>query len=136
MIKNKNLKPIDTDIHFKYLCNECGSQHWLSLKEASTPKYRIVCECNNVFQVKTISGYDIKYKKKKVKAKKHTEEIDIDLLDRSVKILVSYGFTKNESINLIKLSYKDSATTDCASLVKQTLEFYNKNYGNKCNPTN
>lgn len=127
MTKNK-YKPVDTDIHFKYLCGECGDLHWLSFKEASTPKFKVVCECGNIFTVKRVIGYKIKYKKKQteVEPKIENKEISVDLLNCSVRVLTSYGFAQKEASNLITTSYKNNPLEDCASLVKQTLEDYNK----------
>jgi hypothetical protein len=69
MIKNKKklLKPIDHDVHLKYRCPECSVDHWLSLREAQTDGFIIVCECNNIFKVRTVDDIVVKYKDKKIK---------------------------------------------------------------------
>lgn len=69
MIKNKKklLKPIDHDVHLKYRCPECSVDHWLSLREAQTDGFIIVCECNNVFKVRTVEKIVVRHKDKKIK---------------------------------------------------------------------
>ena len=65
--KKKLLKPIDHDVHLKYRCPECSIDHWLSLREAQTSGFIIVCECSNVFKVRTVDKIVVKYKDKKIK---------------------------------------------------------------------
>lgn len=65
--KKKLLKPIDHDVHLKYRCPECSIDHWLSLREAQTDGFIIVCECSNVFKVRTVDKIVVKYKDKKIK---------------------------------------------------------------------
>jgi hypothetical protein len=69
MIKNKKkfLKQIDHDVHLKYRCPECSVDHWLSLREAQTNGFIIVCECNNVFKVRTVDKIVVRHKDKKIK---------------------------------------------------------------------
>jgi DNA-directed RNA polymerase subunit RPC12/RpoP len=126
----KNQKPIEYDIHLKYLCIKCGDSHWLSFKEASTKGFKIVCDCGNTFSVKRVENFSIKYYKKhntkqqQINTNK-TETVKIisdSLLDQSIEVLVKYGFTKIEAKNLILKSYYKSPSEDVASLVKQTLE--------------
>lgn len=74
--KIKKQKPIECDIHFKYLCS-CGQFHWLTYNEASTKDFFIVCDCKKKIKIKTIDTIKIKYKKphKKNKTTK-TKEIE------------------------------------------------------------
>jgi hypothetical protein len=65
--KKRSLKPIDNDVHLKYRCTECSIDHWLSLREAQTSGFIIVCECGSVFRVKTVAKIVLKYKDKKPK---------------------------------------------------------------------
>jgi hypothetical protein len=58
----KTAKPVETDAHFKYLCPNCGANHWASLVEAKTKGFMIVCHCANPFNIKTIEKIDIVYK--------------------------------------------------------------------------
>ena len=132
MIKKKtNQKPIEHDIHLKYLCSKCGQSHWLSFKEASTKHYKIVCDCDNVFTVKRVKGFKLKYcslikQKKKPDlisvTKTNTNSISTDLLDSAIKSLIGLGFTKSEAKDLLIKTYNESPTDDIGYLVKKTLE--------------
>lgn len=132
MIKHqtKNQKPIEYDIHLKYLCQKCGQPHWLSFKEASTKNYKIVCDCNHVFKVKRILDFKLKYATTKqtiVKTPSHTipikqQTIPSDTLTGVVKTLTNLGFTNSEAKNLATKTYSDFPTEDIGSLVKQILE--------------
>jgi hypothetical protein len=114
----KNQKPIESDIHLKYRCNKCARDHWLSIKEASTKNFKIVCDCGKVFGVRLVTGFKLRYSQKLVKK---SIKIPVDLLDKSVKLLVGYGFTIQEATDSITKSYLENPNDDFASLVKQTL---------------
>lgn len=122
-----NQKPIDYDLHLKYLCPECGSIHWLSFKETSTKGFRVVCDCNKVFKVKQTDKLKIKYKSNKTKVSREettkitAEEIPLDLLNKSVTILVSYGFTSTEASDLLKKFYASNPIKDVSTLIKESL---------------
>lgn len=60
-LKIKNVKPIEIDAHFKYRCPKCGWDHWISLKEAKTKNFKIVCDCNTSFKPKQIKNISIEY---------------------------------------------------------------------------
>lgn len=135
MIKTlKNQKPIEHDIHLKYLCQQCGQTHWLSFLEASTKNFKVVCYCGNTFKVKRVAGFKLKYAniKKKPTVVQNTpdpmasdsateQEIPVDLLNNCAKILISYGYDKQESIELISSAYRKNPVDSVSSLVKQTL---------------
>lgn len=134
MIKTLNQKPIEHDIHLKYLCQQCEETHWLSFLEASTKNFKIVCHCGNIFKVKRVDGFKLKYanRKKKSAIVQHTsdpmvsdslteQEIPIDLLNNCVKILTGYGYDKKESIDLLSSAYRENPVDSVSSLVKQTL---------------
>lgn len=138
-IEKTSQKPIDYDIHIKYKCPKCDQEHWLSYLQASTKNFKVVCPCGLLFKVKRVVGFDLKYnnKKKKIIQKPLESEQNnpiapepvkviatppVDLIDRSVKILVGYGFTKDEAESLLIKSYEDNPVNDLTSLVKQTLE--------------
>ncbi|NBT08685.1 MAG: hypothetical protein EBS93_07000 [Chitinophagia bacterium] len=127
----KNQKPIEYDIHLKYICKKCGQPHWLSFKEASTKNYKIVCDCNHIFKVKRVTGFKLKYDSLKINKPVYTESkpvtkidksIPKDLLDTVVNSLVKLGFTVSEAKSLVTKSYSDCPTNDIGLLVKQTLE--------------
>jgi hypothetical protein len=124
----KNQKPIDHDIHLKYLCPECGCIHWLSFLEASTINYKVVCDCSCVFSVKRTEKFKIKYVESKCEhiAEKNKpvirKVIPNDILNKASAVLINYGFTKNEAIDLIKQSFDKKPEQDISSLVKTSLE--------------
>lgn len=124
-------KPIEHDIHLKYICRKCGTPHWLSFKEASTKNFKIVCDCGLVFGVKRVLDFKLKFLNKpksqptqktieKVFSQDHT--IPIDLLNKTIGVLVQYGFTDNEAKQLIIKSYSLCPNNEITSLVKQVLE--------------
>lgn len=129
--KKKNQKPIEYDIHLKYICKKCGQPHWLSFREASTKNYKIVCDCNHIFKVKRVAGFKLKYDSVKINKPVITESkpvtkiensIPKDLLDTVANSLVKLGFTVSEAKSLVSKSYSDCPTNDIGLLVKQTLE--------------
>lgn len=130
----KSPKPIETEAHFKYICDICGINHWASLKEASTKNFIIVCDCGNFFKVKRIKKIKILYRtiKKKTEGINKQEEpkpqpivsektIQPDLLKKSVVVLETFGFTKKEAEELLVRSYKENPIDDCLNLVKYSL---------------
>lgn len=115
---SRTQKPIEYDIHLKYPCKQCGQSHWLSFNEASTKNFKIVCDCGLVFGVRRVIGFKLQYKQKE---HKKSTTIPVDLLEKAVKLLVGYGFTNTEAVDLITSSYLKNPNDDFASLVKQTL---------------
>jgi hypothetical protein len=134
----KNQKPIDIDLHIKYACpnKDCGYHHWLSLKETQTKNFKVVCDCALVFKPKRIKTIKITYASsvsKTTKRKEVTKSSAIDnddksipsyLLEKSIKILVGYGFDKDEAEKLLKDSYSKNPELDCGKLVKNTLVLF------------
>jgi len=130
----KNQKPIDIDVHFKYRCPEskCGYEHWLSLKESQTKNFKIVCDCGYVYKPKRISKIKIVYEdiQKAPKVDKLTEsnkviekpKIPVDFKNSCVKLLVSYGFTKDESISLCEKAFEKNPVTSSGLLIKYVLQ--------------
>lgn len=118
---SRNQKPTEHDIHLKYLCKQCGQSHWLSYAEASTKHYKIVCCCGNVFGVRLVTGFKLKYRSVKPKVKPVVVSIPPDLLSKGINQLKSYGFTDSESKDLLTTVYASNPTNDLAILIKQTL---------------
>lgn len=116
----KHQKPIDFDIHLKYLCQNCGQEHWLSFKETSTKNFKIVCECENTFGVKLTRDFIIKYTKK-IRTNK-AASINTELFNSAISSLIEYGFTSKEAKDLINTSYNKNPTTNLTILIKQSLE--------------
>ena len=133
-------KPIEHDIHLKYRCAKCGQDHWLSYLEASTKQFKIACHCGKVFVVKRLSGFKLKYFEKPPVIIPVVEsappvvdppviekpKIPVDLLNKSVTLLIGYGFTQTEARELLNSSYEQNPIDDFASLVKQTLKLLRK----------
>lgn len=127
-ILKKNQKPIEYDIHLKYRCpnSNCEQIHWLSLLEAKTKNFKVVCDCGCIFKPKQVSNFKLLYNKQpkpsKIQHNKSDEtQIDQTLLQKTIQILIGYGFTQQEANDLIVKTYSKSPTTDCATLVKNCL---------------
>lgn len=134
--QKKNQKPIDYDLHLKYLCSKCGQEHWLSLREASTPDYKVVCFCDHIFTVKTVEKIKIKYKVDKevgvtIKnseipvvsdtTKEVSQIISPSLYHDAAKLLIGYGFTKAEANEMVVDAYNKKPCDDYKILVQTIL---------------
>ena len=120
----KNDKPAEADIHLKYICHNCGSEHWISLKENQTPKYKIVCYgCDIVIMPKRIQQIEFKFKKenkqKKIKTEPKKDDSILDVIERCAITLVSYGFEKEEAKALAEKAYIKYNTDSVSELVKK-----------------
>jgi len=115
MITIPKTKPIDQDIHFKYICpnNDCTDIHWLSLKETQTKNFKVVCDCGQIFKPKTIEKIKILYKKKNNPSPKRTSEID-----SAIKTLIGFGFDMEEIIAVLN----NCKETNPALIVKEALQ--------------
>lgn len=131
MITKKNIKPIDLDVHLKYRCpkSSCDSYHWLSLSEAKTKNFKVVCDCGHIFKPKPIERLRVIYKKSFKPIKHICEPKDIEtkqppdsVVDTCSKVLIGYGFSKNESIDIINDTYKKYPIDDSKILIKHIIE--------------
>lgn len=123
MLKKKSPKPIEYDINIKYQCPQCQEDHWLSYQEASTKGFKTVCYCNYVFKVKCPIGFSLEYSPlKPIDTSDTIQEPPIDIFNKSISLLVSYGFTQSEAKDLLIKSYSANPVDDYSLLVKQTLE--------------
>jgi hypothetical protein len=132
--KLKNQKPIEIDAHFKYRCpkSSCGFDHWLSLKECKTKGFKVVCDCGYVFKPKRISKIKIVYvdiqpvatTEKPPESDKVIEKpkIPVDFKNSCVKLLVSYGFTKDESVSLCEKAFEKNPVNSSGLLIKYILQ--------------
>lgn len=150
----KNLKPIEQDIHLKYLCPNpsCCCPHWLSYKEASTKKFKVVCDCGQIFNVRRIRTLNIEYVTKK---KLSTNSIDgkipgafetkndvpidnpvkpvynepvppKDIKQLAIEHMKNYGFSEKESSVIIDKALKENPQIDdYIILVKHSLFWIN-----------
>jgi Holliday junction resolvasome RuvABC DNA-binding subunit len=116
---------------------DCGSEHWLSLKECQAENFKVVCDCSKIFKPKRIKNINIEYITKlktenntniKPEISEHQQpQLDSNILDKGCDLLVQYGFTRKESENLLIESYKNSNINDVTLLVKQALELFGRN---------
>lgn len=127
-ILKKRQKPTKVDAHFRYKCpnQDCGYDHWLSLKESQTKSFKIVCdECSTVFYPKCIAKIKIVYASntKIDKTKKHISAPK-KIIDDCCTALVKYGFTKKESIELVENHYARLSNPHIESieLIKEILK--------------
>jgi hypothetical protein len=136
--KIKKAEPVDYDAHFRYICpsNDCRYDHWVSLKEAKTKNFKVVCDCGTVFSPRRIKELNILYKEKKIKKPQVVEskktinvdpivqkpKISVELLVKCCKLLVGYGFTKQESENLLQKAFEEQQTNNPVELVKIALK--------------
>lgn len=129
----KKSKPCEADIHLKYICHNCGSEHWISLKENQTPKYKIVCyACDIVIMPKKIQSVKFRFndstntkkKTKKVKPEVKKDDTALDVVERCAITLVSYGFEKDEAMTLAKKAYIKYNSDSVADLVKKIVFDY------------
>ena len=128
----KNQKPIDLEANIKYLCpnKKCRYEHWISLNEARTLGFKIVCDCSTVFCPKRIKRISIIYKKQKQKQiKEQIKEQVINteyiipgqLLQKSIQVMQNFGFKKTEAETLLCDFYKKNPIDDYKQLVKKIL---------------
>ncbi len=119
--KTKNLKPIEIDAHIRYVCpdNDCGFDHWISLKESQTKNFIIVCDCGLKIKPKTVKTIKIIYREQQNKPK--IKEISQEILDKCIKIMFDFGFTEIESEPLVRESYNKFGIDDPLELVKKTI---------------
>lgn len=120
----KNIKPVEADIHLKYICPECGTNHWLSLKENKINGYKILCEyCDSILKVRQIDKIKFKFKEttKPIEVSEPEQSDDIDFLSKSATILESYGFSKTESVAMIQDAFAKTNSSHINTLVKTAI---------------
>lgn len=142
----KNLKPIEIEAHLKYRCPNCEILHWISLKEASTKGFIIVCECNCILKPRLVIDLHIKYQSKNIKSKSVIQEpiveeiiepqviekitVEIpskpvppkELFDSCIPVLQNYGFTSSEARELISDTYVDHPVCSLPNFIKYCLK--------------
>lgn len=133
--QKKNQKPIEIDAHFKYKCpdHNCGYNHWLSLKEVKTKNFKVVCDCGLVFKPKQIKKINIVYVEITTNPQPENQEITqiqvvekpkipVDLQNNCVKLLVDYGFTEQEALDLVIKGFDKNPVSSGSLLVKYILQ--------------
>ena len=137
----KNIEPVDTDIHVKYLCpnKKCLTICWLTLKETQTKNFKVICDyCDTVFRPKRIKNVQIKFveqekgsnsKRNKTEEeteetnpKKEEEEEDYCFLKDAKNTLIKFGFRKEEADDMIDSAYEECKIKNAATLVKISLD--------------
>jgi hypothetical protein len=131
--KKKNLKPTDMSLSLIYRCPNCSNQHWLSLNQAKTKKFIVVCDCDHVFKVKPVENIRIIYQKTSRKKEQNqpvaassqiadveqsVPEISQSILDSCSNVLKKYGFTASECHPLIKECYNSNPKFTAAEIIK------------------
>lgn len=130
MISKKNLKPIEYDLHFKYLCPNpsCCFPHWLSLRETQTKNFKVVCVCDTIFGVKKIDRIKIRYAEKNKPAEPVQpspplpQKNSVSYVDKAICLLKTYGFDHSEASDMVKKCVSDFPDiVDHVTLVKHSL---------------
>ncbi len=124
----KNLKPDDYDISFKYSCPECRNDHWIFLREAKVKNFKIVCECGSIIVPKRIRTINIEFLSEESKPVVKENSVPLDILDECVKILSGYGYTSEESSQMIKESFELTNSTDIKNLIACSLTHFGDKY--------
>ena len=118
----RSQKPIDIDAHFKYMCPrpDCGFFHWLSLKEVQTRNFKVVCDCGTVFKPKQILKIKPIYQKKTHNLQKNKKDIVVptNIENDCVNTLINYGFTRSESVYLIRKAWDKNQTDSSVALIR------------------
>ena len=127
----KRQKPIDYDVHLKYRCSSCERDHWLSLAEAKTKNFKIVCECGLAIKPKLINQIKLIYhsshksKLTTIKTEQKVEEnVPVDLLNKCTKILGDYGFEPSEAKKMVTKCFVEQPTSNCLELIKHVLTYF------------
>jgi hypothetical protein len=125
MTKNRQ-KPIEYDISFKYVCENCGCSHWLFLREAQAKDFQIICECLEVIKPETISNIDIIYSQDKPEVTDNN--LSIDTLNQCVKTVCSLGYETAEAEDMIRQSFDKINLDNCSELIKYALKNFGASY--------
>ena len=127
--KIKNLKPIDCVADLKYRCPNCGLDHWVSLKEAKTTGFIIVCDCDTLLKVKPIKSVNITYleeAKQQVNTSslentRPLQKTDEKIIKQACSVLGNYGFTPQESMQMALKHTDKELFTDAKLLITKIL---------------
>jgi hypothetical protein len=119
-----NLEPVEADIHLKYICPSCDSEHWLSYKETKIQDFKVFCEiCENILIPKPVKSITVNFIEKQEQKEKEEQTINnLDFILEAENTLISFGFTKKEAKEMIALEYKKTGEKNPAKLVKFSLD--------------
>lgn len=130
---SKYYEPSGADVYLKYVCpnGDCLDVQWVTLKESQTKNYRIVCDCcGKVYRPKRVKSFSLQYyEDKKAEyttstTKENKTKPDLRFLEDAKKTLISFGFDKEEASDMINSEYAKSKSTNPATLVKNSLDFF------------
>jgi len=88
-----------------YQCPHCGCEHFLTVEEAKTPHFKVVCHCKNSFTIQELTDVHINYSYDKTRE----QCLAID-------ILKNYGYD-----NAKELVLNCTITNDTAKIVADVL---------------
>lgn len=121
----KNQKPTNLDIHFKYSCpnTECYEEHWFSINQIRSSKLRVVCDCGVVFQPKPIKKIKVVYKKtSSIKNVDKPDQPDTTIVSepakKATKIIVGLGYSTKEARQMVSSVQRDTSISNYMDLVK------------------
>ncbi len=101
----KSQKPTDYDISFKYICNDCGNEHWLFLREVKTKGFKIVCDCSQIIEPDVIKDIDIIYDDTEEEVIIEQSGISDKTMYSCCKTLSDFGYSETESKNMVMQSF-------------------------------
>lgn len=127
--KIKNLKPLECVADLKYRCSNCGIDHWVSLREAKTTGFIIVCECDTLLKVKPIKSINIAYhevaktetKDSSLSSPVTLQKTDEKIIKQACSALSAYGFTTQESMEMALKHTGTELFIDAKSLITKIL---------------
>jgi Holliday junction resolvasome RuvABC DNA-binding subunit len=138
--KHKNIEPIEKDCSLKYLCPDCSNVHWISLREARTKNFKIVCECNTIIIPKRIKKLKTVFCQKKIKQEVSLNKpkqvvippvpkntIQIDIQNKCIEALRGFGYCDDEIKKILPEALEASRTNH----IKLVIDYLLKNLGEK-----
>jgi len=128
MSNQKSQKPIEYDISFKYVCQNCGCSHWLFLREAQTEGFKVVCDCLEIFQPETISSIDIIYENRAENGGETRDELSLSIIDSCVKSLATLGYEIDECKKMVAESFEAIGTNDAKAIIEYALNNFGGQY--------
>ena len=101
----------------------------ISYDASQVKNYKIVCECNNIIIPTRICTIDIRYLDPHIDDNKTHSSLDneppLDIMNSCCKILESYGYSEEESKNMISKSFQKTNI----KTIKNIIEYALKNFG-------
>jgi hypothetical protein len=130
--KIKNLKPVECIADLRYRCTNCGLDHWVSIKEAKTRDFIIVCDCDTLLKVKQIQTVNVVYVNDATLQKRPVnttqapiiptvKPTDAKVISQACAVLSTYGFTKQEAMDMATKYTEKESFTDVKILVSKIL---------------